>query len=130
MIRIQLAKFLSVGAVNFCLTFVIFFTLLNYFDAHYFIALSIAWFIGIIFSYVANYVWVFKPDLGINFGKRFIKFISSYLVSFFLNMALLWYFVERHFYDPFLVQVGLVPVIICFNFVSSKYWSLKRVKST
>ena len=128
MFRFQFAKFLSVGAVNFCLTFVIFLTALNYFHAHYFLALGIAWFVGIIFSYVANYVWVFTPELGFGFGKRFIKFISSYLVSFFLNLVLLGYFVERHFYDPFWVQVGLVPVIVSFNFVSSKYWSLKRVK--
>lgn len=124
--KIEFSKFLGVGAANFCLTFIAFYVLLNIVGLHYLIALSVAWIVGIIFSYVANYLWVFRPECGLKFGIRFYKFVLSYVVSFLLNMGLLSLLVESHSLDPFLAQIVLVPVVVVFNYSSSKYWSLRR----
>ena len=43
-----------------------------------------------------------------------------------LNMLLLSYIVEHTGFDPFYVQMALIPLIVIFNFFTAKYWSLRR----
>lgn len=124
-IKIEVTKFTIVGLVNTALTFVIFFLLLRVFNVNYIIALTITWIIGIIFSYLFNFSWVFKPEQRLQFKERFVKYLLSYLLSFALNIFALNYIVEHMGFDPFYVQTALIPFIVIFNFVTSKFWSLR-----
>jgi putative flippase GtrA len=122
--KIEFTKFTIVGIINSALTFIIFFLLLKVASVNYLVSLSITWIIGIIFSYVLNYLWVFRPDEKLEFQKRFAKYLSAYLVSFFLNFILIMAIVENWNFEPFYVQTGLLPIVVAFNFLTSKYWSL------
>ena len=44
-----------------------------------------------------------------------------------LNMLALNFVVEWGNYDPFYVQMALIPFIVAFNFSTAKYWSLRRL---
>ena len=37
----------------------------------------------------------------------------------------LGYIVEHTDFDPFYVQLALIPFIVVFNFSTAKYWSLR-----
>lgn len=124
-LHIQFVKFIAIGLANFWLTFAIFYISLNILNVHYTISLGISWFVGIVFSYILNYLLVFKPEDILKFGGRFLKFTTSYLASFFVNLLLIALFVEKYAYDPFIVQCGLIPLIVLFNYLSTKFWSLR-----
>jgi putative flippase GtrA len=123
--KIEATKFTIVGALNFVLTFLIFFSFLYFLNLHYLISLTSAWIIGNIFSYSINFVWVFKPEEKLHFKIRFVKYLIANSVSFSINILLLRFFVEISGFDPFYVQCTLIPLIIIINFGTSKFWSLK-----
>ncbi|MCX6874485.1 MAG: GtrA family protein [Verrucomicrobia bacterium] len=123
--RIEVTKFSLVGAANFALTFVVFTTMLRLLATNYLLALWVAWIVGILFSYVLNFIWVFKPEQKIQFRARFVKYFLASALSIILNMLILGYIVERNHFDPFYVQMALLPLIVSFNFATARFWSLR-----
>lgn len=124
-LKFEVTKFTIVGVYNAVFTFVIFFSLYKLFKINYLIAFSLSWVLGVIFSYTLNFLWVFKPELRLQFKSRFIKYFLAYLMSFLLNLFLLNYIVEFTCFDPFYVQITLIPLIVVINFTVSKFWSLR-----
>ncbi len=126
-LKIEATKFTLVGAANFVLTFIVFTVMLKVMGVHYLISLGAAWIVGMFLSYVLNFNWVFKPEQKVQFDARFIKFISASSLSVVLNMFALRYLVERTNFDPFYVQMALIPLIVIFNFATAKFWSLRPI---
>ncbi|MDC1311129.1 GtrA family protein [Burkholderiales bacterium] len=123
--KIESFKFAFIGVVNFALTLMIFTTMLKVFGVNYLLSLLAAWVVGMFFSYVLNFVWVFKPEKKIQFRARFFKFFLTSASSISMNMFVLNYIVERAKSDPFYVQMILIPFVVMFNFLAAKFWSLK-----
>ena len=123
--KIEVTKFTIVGAANFALTFIVFTAMLKALGANYLLSLVAAWVVGMLFSYVMNFAWVFKPEQKIQFRARFFRFFLASVLSIALNMLILSYIVEHTVYDPFYVQMALIPFIVVFNFVTAKFWSLR-----
>lgn len=121
----EATKFTIVGAINFALTFITFTTMLKALDANYLISLLVAWIVGIFFSYILNFSWVFKTELKIQFKSIFFKFLLASVLSIGLNILILRYIVESADFDPFYVQLALIPLIVVFNFSTAKFWSLR-----
>lgn len=124
--KIEATKFTIVGAANFILTFIVFTAMLKVFGVNYLLSLVVAWVVGMLFSYVLNFTWVFKPQQKIQFKARFFRFFLASALSIALNMLALSYIVERTGFDPFYVQLALIPFIVIFNFSTAKFWSLRR----
>lgn len=122
----EATKFTIVGAANFILTFIVFTAMLKVFGVNYLLSLVVAWVVGMLFSYVLNFTWVFKPQQKIQFKARFFRFFLASALSIALNMLALSYIVERTGFDPFYVQLALIPFIVIFNFSTAKFWSLRR----
>ena len=124
--KIEATKFTFVGAANFLFTIIVFTVMLKVLGVGYLLSLTAAWVVGIIFSYVLNFAWVFKPEQKVQFRARFIKYILASLFSIALNLLALHYIVERTGFDPFYVQMTMIPFIVIFNFSTAKYWSLRH----
>jgi putative flippase GtrA len=92
---------------------------------NYLLSLVTSWALGMVFSYVLNFSWVFKPEQKIQFRARFFKFFLASALSVALNMLALRSIVVRTDFDPFYVQTALIPLIVAFNFSTAKFWSLK-----
>jgi putative flippase GtrA len=124
--KIEATKFTLVGAANFVLTFTVFTVLLKLLGLNCLLSLIAAWLVGMPFSYILNFIWVFKPEEKIQFKARFIRFILASILSIVLNMLVLNFSVEHAGFDPFYVQLVLIPFIAIFNFSTAKYWSLQK----
>lgn len=124
----EAGKFLMVGGVNFVLTFVVFFVLVKILVINHLIGLVAAWAVGLVFSYVANFAWVFRPEQRLRFRERFAKYFLASLTSLGLNLLALDFIVRRFGFDPFYVQCALIPLIVVFNFATAKFWSLRGAK--
>ena len=124
-IKIELSKFTLVGAANFMLTFIIFTSMVKVFQINYAISLIAASITGVLFTYILNYRFVFKPEKKIKFKSQFIKYFFESGLSISLNIIALSYIVNHTNFDPFYIQMGLIPFIVIFNFTTAKLWSLK-----
>lgn len=125
-LKIEFSKFTVVGAINFVFTFVMFFWLVKIVEFDYLISLILVSFLGMMITYYLNYIWVFKPEKEIEFRGRLIKYILSGALSIALNAAVLKYLVDRTGFDPFYLQMTLIPFIVIVNFSAAKYWSLRK----
>lgn len=124
-LNIEITKFTVVGSVNFVLTFFVFTSMLKILKVNYLISLTAAWLVGMIFSYILNFTWVFKPEQKIQFKAQFLKYFLASLFSIGLNIWVLKTIVEYAGFDPFYVQLAVIPIIVAFNFLTAKFWSLK-----
>jgi putative flippase GtrA len=124
-LKIEFSKFTVVGAVNFVFTLVLFYLLVKVFRVNYLIALMVVSLLGMILTYSLNHVWVFKPEQKLVFKGRLLKYIFAGFLSVSLNVFVLGYIVEHTDFDPFYVQIALIPFIVAVNFTTAKYWSLR-----
>jgi putative flippase GtrA len=124
-LKIEFSKFTIVGAINFVFTFILFFWLVKIINTNYLIALIVVSLLGMILTYSLNHVWVFKPEEKLAFKGRLIKYILAGVLSIALNAAALKYLVDHTGFDPFYMQMALIPFIVVFNFSTAKYWSLR-----
>jgi putative flippase GtrA len=124
-LKTEATKFTFVGALNFGLTFVVFTIMLKIIGANYLISLGTSWVFGMLFSYALNFSWVFKQENKICFDARFLKFLTTGLISITLNMLVLSFLVGHSEIDPFYLQILLIPLVVVFNFTATKYWSLR-----
>jgi putative flippase GtrA len=125
----QFIKYLFVGALNFLFGLIIYYLLLNIIGLNYIISLSITWFLGVLLTYIINFIWVFKPENKINFNQHFLKYFIAQLLSIILNIFALHLIVEYRYMGPFWGQAALMPFFVLFNFIVTKLWSLKKVKA-
>lgn len=128
-LRHEVSRFAVVGGANFVLSFLIYYGLLRLLHVHHVIALLASWAAGMVFSYIANFTWVFKPEEKLRFKDRFAKYFAASIVSISLNLLALHALVELASLDPFYVQCALMPLIVAFNFSTAKFWSLKKEKA-
>lgn len=124
-INVEVTKYIVVGAINYVLSFAIFFWLLKIAGVNYLLSLAVVAVLGVLFTYTLNYIWVFKPESKIKFKGRLIKYTASSFTTIIMNLIILRLIVEHRQYDPFYVQVALTPVIVAINFIAAKFWSLK-----
>ena len=124
-LHIEFSKFTVVGAVNFVFTFVFFYVLVKMANVNYLIALVVVSLAGMVLTYALNYAWVFKPSRELEFKGRLAKYILAGFCSIMLNVVVLKLIVSSTGFDPFYVQVGLIPFIVLFNFSTAKFWSLR-----
>lgn len=122
---IEAFRFLLVGGANFVLTFIVFFSMLKLFGIDYLVSLFVSWAVGMAFSYVLNFTWVFRPEEKLQFRARLAKYLAANLVSILLNMLALRLIVDATGHDPFWVQCALIPLIVVFNYSTAKFWSLR-----
>ena len=121
----QFNKYLVVGTLNFLLTVGGFFLLLKILNINYVISFTITWLIGLIFTYVLNFLWVFKTSEKIEFKKKLLKYFIVYVISYSVNIIILKILVSKYGFDPFFIQFAIIPLVIIINFFGFKYWSLK-----
>jgi putative flippase GtrA len=94
----------------------------------YLIAFTITWMIGILLTYIINFVWVFKPDEKLKFRERLLKYILVYVLSYLINIGLLKILVQSYSFDPFWLQLFILPIVVLINFFGFKFWALKEEK--
>lgn len=123
-IKVEATKFMVVGATYFVLTFCVFTVMLKIFELNYVLSLISSWIVGMIYSYILNYVWVFKPEDKFQFRDRFVRYFFASGVSIALNIVALSSIVESTGAAPFYVQTALIPFIVIFNYSTAKFWSL------
>ncbi len=122
---VQFLKYVLVGILNAIFSTIVYFLCLRLLLMNYLIAFTISWIFGILFTYVINFVFIFKPEEKLEFRKRLPKYFAVYFFSYSLNIGILKILVLWTNADPFYLQFLILPLVIAINFTGFKYWALK-----
>lgn len=122
---VELVRYLLLGGTNFFLTLSIFAFLTKAMGVNYLVSLIVAWLVGMLFMYVTNFLWVFTANGRLLFDDRFLRFIGVGILSITANSVALRAIVEHWQTDAFWTQMALMPFVVVFNFVATKYFSLR-----
>lgn len=119
-------RYLITGGLNAVLTFLVFVAGLYVLHIHYLLALIAAFLAGTVFTYVLNFVWVFRPENDFSFRRRFFKYLLPNVATFSINLAALYVLVDFLGGDPLLCQIVLMIVVVAANFLFAKYWAFRK----
>lgn len=122
---LQFYKYVIVGLLNAVFGTLVYLFCLKVIMIHYLVAFTVSWLFGVLFTYVINFVFVFKPDEKLEYKKRLPKYFVVYCLSYSLNIILLKVLVTLTHGDPFFLQLFILPLVIAINFTGFKYWALK-----
>ena len=122
---LQFYKYVFVGILNAVFGTLVYLFCLKVLSLHYLVAFTISWLFGVLFTYVINFLFVFKPDEKLEYKKRLPKYFLVYCISYAINVILLKVLVSCTQADPFYLQLLILPLVIAINFTGFKYWALK-----
>lgn len=118
----QFIKFSIVGVMNTTISLIVYYILL-FFGMHFLIANAIGYLVGIINGFILSSKFVFKTDMNINSGS---KFVLTYVSSFIIGSTILYFLVEI-----LLVPETIAPLIISifnviYNYIINKVWTFNK----
>ncbi|GIX41674.1 MAG: polysaccharide biosynthesis protein GtrA [Leptospiraceae bacterium] len=119
----QFVKFGIVGIINTIITLSIIFILSNYYDVHYIISNAIGYIAGFINSFIMNKFWTFKSK-G-NVFKESIWFIIVFLISYGIQLIVLYYLHGILNYNENLSQILSMIVYTVVNFLLNKFLTFR-----
>lgn len=119
-------KYLMVGGANTLFTLSIFTSLIEFFNLNPLYAISISTTLGIIFSYLLNFLWAFKLQEKLQFKKRFLQYFIIYLSSFGFNLISLSWLLKVTSFSPLILQLIITPFIVLINYSGLKLWALAK----
>ncbi|MDB6096651.1 MAG: hypothetical protein JWM09_929 [Francisellaceae bacterium] len=115
-----------VGGANTLFTLSIFTSLIEFFNLNPLYAISISTTLGIIFSYLLNFLWAFKLQEKLQFKKRFLQYFIIYLSSFGFNLISLSWLLKVTSFSPLILQLIITPFIVLINYSGLKLWALAK----
>ena len=118
-------KFLLVGVINTAIGYGSY-ALFVFLKVNYLLANVFASVIGIINSYTWNRLFTFKST-----GKKapeFIRFVSVYIVSLILGMAVLYLLVGRFNMNKYLAGVLNLALVVAISWFGHNHFSFKEGK--
>jgi putative flippase GtrA len=122
----QICRFLVIGAISTCVSYLVFILLFRVFDVHYILSSALGFFAGILFGYPANRRWTFGVSKSEKKAASVYKYFSTYIFSLFVGMILLRITVEWFLVMPELANVLVICVTTLMNFLGTKLWVFKK----
>lgn len=122
----QFRRYAGLGALNFLLSLVVYWLLMEVVRTHYLMAHFLTWVFGMLFTFIVSFLWVFEYSSKIQFRTQFTKFLVVYGGSYIVNFFVLRYLVEGFHVHPFYTQICLIPSVMLMNFSGMRFWSFAR----
>ena len=110
------------GALSASVNLGVFFTLKDIIGLNYLFSNVIAWMATVIVAYFGDKIFVFKTEFGkaLEILKEFSKFFYGRLISFTVDMSLLWFLVDTLRFNSDLAKLLNSVVVITINYAICK----------
>lgn len=124
----EIILYLIFGIVTTLLNIVVYYICAHPLDMEVLSATVIAWILSVIFAYVTNKMWVFESrDIKWKVIVREIGFFFlARIATGFLDVSLMYVFVELLKWNDMFVKVGSNILVIVLNYVANKLLIFKR----
>lgn len=123
----QSIKFIIIGVLNTVVGFLAYASYIYLIHNNYLQALIFSHVIGVANSYLWNNRWTFQQK-KYN-AKSAIKFMSVYVVTFFVNLFLLSILVDTIEMNKLIAQAIALFLTTLVSFFGHKYWSFRTSKN-
>ena len=118
----QFTRFIFVGVSNVVVTLIVYYVFLMINPRLYLIGNTFGYFAGVVNSYFLNSTWVFKKNGS---WKDFSRTCGCYLITYFLQMGLLFLMVECLQWSDMVAPVINVIITTPINFILNKIWAFR-----
>lgn len=115
----EFTRFAIVGLASNLVLYCVYLVLTEYF-LHYFLAMTLAYLMGVCQTFFFNKKWTFEYDGHVQ--KSFIRYCLVYLFGYFFSAISLYIFVEVVGAPHYIVQAVTILVLAVFIFVLQKFW--------
>ncbi|AIQ55093.1 GtrA family protein [Paenibacillus sp. FSL R7-0331] len=124
LLKQETIKFLVVGVLNTLVGYGFFYICYTVAEWSYPLSLVISHIIGVVNSFLWNSKWTFNTaEIKLS---RVLKFCLVYLVTLFLNLATLSFFVEWVGVEVLIAQLLSLFITTAVSFFGHKYWSFNK----
>jgi putative flippase GtrA len=117
--RHQAIRFGIVGLASNILLYVLY-LLLTAMGVGHKAAMTMVFAAGTVQTFVINKRWTFDHQ-GL-LRSSFVKYVSTYISAYLLNLTMLWLFVDRLGYPHQIIQGVMIFVIALILFFLQRYW--------
>lgn len=117
-------RYIFVGVLNSFVGYGVYFIFI-YFGFHYSLALIIAHPIGVFHSFLWNKYWTFRDKK--NTSNEKYKFVAVYVVTFFINLLLLFWFIDILGFSSQIGGLLALVLVTVIAFFGHKYWSFRSI---
>jgi putative flippase GtrA len=96
-------------------------------DFYYLWAATLSFLVAMTTNFLLNLRWTFKTHrLGIRaIGDQYMRYAMVTLVSYGINIAVLWFLVDLYHWHKIVAQLIAIGVTTMSNFLGSKLWAFK-----
>ena len=119
----QKVRFILVGGYNTCFSYALY-ALFVWLKMNPHLALLLSFFLSSFNSYFTQKFYVFNTK-G-NYISEYIKCLTTWAGSYFINMILLILFLEFIGFNPYLAEFIALIILTCYSFVALKYFAFKH----
>lgn len=117
-------RFVAAGGLNTALTYAVYLLLLQW--CSYQVSYAAAYFLGVIFAYVLNRVFVFRSHKGL---ISIVLLPLVYVAQFGVSISVLWLAIEKLSLPAILGPVVVIAVTLPLTFLLSRLAFIERVRS-
>lgn len=124
----EVINYLIVGGLTTIVSIVIYYIFTKVFHVNYMISNAISWVGSVLFAYITNKKFVFmsKCDTKIEVIKEIYQFFKYRIISFVIDILLMYVFVELINIDDMISKVIVQIIVIILNYVFSKLFVFKN----
>jgi len=117
-------RFAIMASVNMALRFMIFSGLALLFSPErYQLLLAATWFVSSFIAF-ASYKFLVFPAEG-NHLHQYAKSLLIWICSYFINILILTFLIERERWDPYLAQAAAISFLLIVNYLLFKHFAFK-----
>lgn len=117
--KLKTFRFVLVGSVN-TISMYLLYVVMVFVGLSYNIALIMDYIIGIIVGYMMHRYWTFAVNTSVM--KSFPKYCVTYVVVYFINLAILNFIVRINLLTPILGQLVAIVIITFCSFLLQNFW--------
>lgn len=118
---IKFIKFITVGITNTIITLAIIYIMVIFAKMNYLAANCFGYCIGLLNSYILNKYWTFKKH---SFQlKEVCRFLLVFIISYFLQFASLWFFIQVIYINMFCSQILSMGIFTLSNYLFNKIYT-------
>ncbi len=116
----EFVKFIITGVISNTISFLIFMFVIYVLDIGHKTAASILFMVGMTLNYLVNKKWTFnKLD---STHRMLEKYLLTYFLGYFLNIGILYFFVDYLNYEAGWVQFFVIGFLVIYYFLLNKYF--------
>ncbi len=120
MFQRQFIRFAIVGIASNAVLYAAYLLLTLIIGLEHKLAMTGVYISGVILTFLINRSWSFQHDGAAH--SAFVRYISAYVIGYFINLGVLWLAVDYFHLPHQLVQAGAIFLVAICMFLLHKYW--------